>query len=186
MTTPSPASLFGGWKEDLTGLLAQISSDHAYIHLGKAFSIAIDLGSINGAYHVALTTPAAASGYIHYRQMSVGITTSANSCEFLMRGPITSYTGGSTYTPFNRNFNSSATTACVVKYGVTPTVGSAILIDNMQIGSSGNPNARSGGAGGGNDEIVLAPASIYLFTFTTGGATEVSFNCFWYEEERGI
>lgn len=172
--------------ERLTGYIATITSDHAYIHYGKAFSISLDLGSISSVYYVSLDTPANTVGYIHFRPGSAGITTDANSVEYKLYENPTSYTGGSAYTPFNRNRNSSTVSGCTVKYGVTPTLGSAITIDNLQIGSTGAPNSRAGGSGGGNDEIILKPSETYIFAFTPAGATNVSFNCFWYEETSGV
>lgn len=171
------------WVERLTGYLTTITSDHAYIHAGLSFSIALDLGSISSAYYVILTTPASSTGkYVHFRPSASGITTDANSVEFTMQENITSYTGGTSYTPFNRNRLSTNISSCVIKYGITPTVGSPVLLDTQQVGSTGIPGARHGGSTGGNDEIIFKPETTYLFTFTPGGATNCSFNTFWYEE----
>lgn len=178
-------NIIEGFKESLTGSLISITSDHAYIHKGKAFTISLSFGSISSAYYIVLETPAASVGYIHFRPLSATITTDANSVSYVMHEAITSYTGGTSYTPFNRNRNSSSVFGGVVKYGVTPTIGSAIQLDHMIAGTTGNPNSRGGGNSGGNDEIVLLPETKYLFGFTPGGATNVNFNVFWYQESYG-
>lgn len=169
--------------DNFTGFQAVIGSDHTYIHEGIAFSISFSLGSISGAYYIGLTTPA--SGYLHFRPMSTGITSSANSINYAMYEAL-SYTGGVAYTPFNRNRNSSTVSTATVKTNVTATPGSEIQLDNMVLGTSGNPTARNGGASsGGADEIILKQNTSYVFGFTPGGATTVKFNVFWYEETSG-
>jgi hypothetical protein len=168
--------------DKLTKQQSIMQADHTYIHAGIAFTIALDLGSISAAYHIAFETPAASSGYVHYRPGNAIIAADADSITFLMREGITSYTGGTAYTPFNRNRNHPNTSFMTVKYNVTPTLGTPVIIDTFIIGSTGNPASKSGGAGGSGEEIILKPSTIYLFTFTPGGATNVTFQNFWYEE----
>ncbi len=173
-----------GQADRFTNQQSVMQADHTYIHAGIGFTIALDLGSISSAYHIAIETPAASTGkYIHYRPSNAKVTTSADSVQYLLRENITSYTGGTVYTPFNRNRNNSNTSVTTVKYGVTPTVGTPVLLDIMEIGSTGRPAARSGGGGGSGEEIILKPDTIYLLTFTPAGATSVGFTDFWYEED---
>ena len=54
--------IFEGFREKLTGYLAYISSDHAYVHQGLAYTAIINSGSISAAYDIAFTTPTAADG----------------------------------------------------------------------------------------------------------------------------
>jgi hypothetical protein len=168
--------------DKLTNQQSIMQADHTYIHAGIAFTISFDLGSISAEYHIALETPAAGT-YLHYRPGSAKVTSDADSVHYRLREGITSYSGGVAYTPFNRNRNHSNASLVTVKTNVTPTVGSPILIDNEYLGSTGVLPARSGGGGGSGREIILKPSTIYLFSFNPGGATNVGFNNFWYEEE---
>lgn len=168
----------------LTNQQSVMQADHTYIHAEIAFTISFNLGSISAEYHIALETPAASSGlYLHYRPGSARITSDADSVHYRLREGITSYSGGVAYTPFNRNRNSTNTSLSTVKTNVTPTVGSPLLLDDEYFGSTGVLPAKSGGGAGSGEEIILKSDTIYLFSFDPGGATNVSFNNFWYEEE---
>jgi hypothetical protein len=168
----------------LTSQQSVMQADHTYIHAGIAFTISFDIGSISAEYHIALETPAASTGkYIHYRPGSAKVSSDADSVHYRLREGITSYSGGVAYTPFNRNRNNSTTSQVTVKTNVTPTVGTPILIDNEYLGSTGVLPAKAGGGAGSGEEIILKPSTIYLFSFDPGGATNVGFNNFWYEEE---
>ena len=159
-----------------------MQADHTYIHAGIGFTIAVDLGSISAATHIGFTTPAAGN-YLHFRPASAMVTTSADSVEYQLREGITSFASGSAYTPFNRNRNNSNTSGVTILTTTTPVIGSPTLLDTFYVGTAGNPATRSGGAGGGGEEIIFKPATDYLFTFTPAGATDVTFSVFWYEEE---
>lgn len=172
--------------EGLTGYVAQISSDHAYIHKGMAFTALIDTGSISSAYHVAFTTPTDASGkYIHWRP--IGITSSSNYVDITLKEE-TSYTiaGGTDVTPINRNRNSTATSAMQsFKAGVT-NAGTGTIIDLTGIGSTGGFFSLSGGADGANEELLLKPNTDYVLTITPSGVTTCNLKLFWYDEDGYI
>jgi hypothetical protein len=184
MLTNKLRSILIGMQEGLTGYMAVIQSDHAYVHASLSYTIALDAGTISSAYYVALETPTVASGKeIHFRPTGAGITTDANAVKYVLYEAPTSYTGGTAYTPFNRNRDSVQTSQSTVKYGVTPTLGTAKILDIAYIGTAGNPSARGGGqSGGGVDEIILKAETTYIFAFTPGGSTNASFTVFWYEE----
>lgn len=167
--------------DNKTGQQTIMQADHTYIHEELAFSVVLDMTAISSAYHIALETPSAGTE-IHYRPSSQGLSTDTAAIKFEFRGAITSYTGGDTYTPFNRYASSAKTSEVVVKYGVTPTLGTPTLYDLDYIGTAGNPVSRTGGTGGGGDEIILKPDSIYLWTITPSAETNAGFKVFWYEE----
>lgn len=178
------SNILMSFKEGLTGYMAVIQSDHAYVHKSLAYTISLDLGNISSAYYIALETPAASTGKeIHFRPTGVGISTNAEAVKYVLYEGPTSYSGGTVYVPFNRNRDSVQVSKSTVKYGVTPVLGSAISLDNAHIGTTGRPVARSGGAsGGGVDEIILKSDTTYIFAFTPTGETGCTFNSFWYEE----
>jgi hypothetical protein len=179
-------NLIGSEQRDrLTLAPLSISTDHNYIHRGKAFTISGKTASVAaGAQHVIrFTTPA--DKYIHLRPTSWATT--ANLGEFrIAQGSTTS--GGSAVTAYNRNHLSSLTPSATIIGGATMTVeGTIKLYDSCGIGGT---STRAGGAAGGEDnEIVLAPSTVYTFTFANVGATTATvfyFNLFWYEEDEGL
>ena len=162
-----------------------ISGDHAYIHQGKAFSA---MGSTslaaNASYGVTITTPAATTGFVHYRPALISSSASYIGIT-LLEAPTVS--GGTAGTIINRERNSAATSGAAYKYGVTYTSGGTVL-DMTSVGSGGNPPARSGGSLGGDVEIVFKPETTYIVLINnpSGGATTtVIWNLFWYEETMG-
>jgi hypothetical protein len=174
-------------SESFTKFPAVIQTDHAYIHAGIGFTMAIDLRIISVATYIGLTTPASSSGYLHFRPGSTNVSTDTAAVEYVFYEDVTSYSGGTAYTPFNRNRNSSKTSGATILSGTTPVLGTPLILDVARYGSAGSPAARSGGSGsGGNDEIILKPSTDYVFAFTPAAATSVTFNAFWYEEVEGI
>ena len=171
-------------QEDLTKYTATISSDHAYIHDGIAFTSIINTGLISAAYDIAFTTPTVASGkYIHWRP--IGISSSADYVNATLREG-DSFTSGATVTPINRNRLSSNTTSMqtfVQGATVTPT-GTIIMSTGM--GTDGNPRSQSGGGAGADEEIVLKQNASYVLTLTPSGATTCIMSLFWYEEAEGL
>lgn len=175
------ANIVQGWKEGLTGYIAQISSDHAYIHQGKAKTAIIDTGSISAAYYIGFTTPSVASGkFVHWRP--IGASSSANYVAVqLYEGD--SFSAGTAVTPINRNRNiATASTMQVFAKGVTATPAGTI-IQSAGIGVDGNAATRSGGGARADEELVLKPNTSYVMKLTPAGATTVKADLFWYEED---
>lgn len=179
-------NLIGAEQRDrLTNAPLAISTDHNYIHRGKAFTLSGKTGSIaaGAQYVIRFTTPA--DKYVHLRPTSWAST--ANLGEFrISQGSTTS--AGSALTAYNRNNISSKTSLVTILGGATMTVeGTSKLFDSVGIGGT---STRAGGAGGGEDnEIVLAQNTVYTFTFANVGATTATvfyYNLFWYEEDEGV
>ena len=168
-------------QEGLTKYKAVIGSDHAYIHKGLAFTAIISTGSISAAYRIAFKTPASAAGkYIHWRP--IGITSSADYVSIKLTEGDT-YTGGSDVTPINRNRTSSTVSVMqAFKTGVTSTPAGTV-IQATGIGTAGNPTAISGGGAAADQELLLKPDTVYVFTLTPAGATSCELELFWYEED---
>lgn len=171
-------------QEDFTGYTGVISSDHAYIHKGIAFTAVINAGSISAAYDIAFTTPTVASGkFIHWRP--IGVQTSADYVLATLREG-DAYSAGTAVVPINRNRLSSDTTnmqTFVQNATVTPA---GTIIQQAGIGAAGNPASRSGGGSGAEQELVLKQNTDYVLTLVPDGATTVTLSLFWYEESMGI
>jgi hypothetical protein len=173
-------AIFNGMTERLTGYLGVIQSDHAYIHEGWAFSAFIAAGSISGAYDICFKTPLASENkFIHWRPTA--ITSSAQYVAYQLTEGET-YTDGGAVTPVNRNRNSKKTSLMQAFVSNATCTPAGTVIDFGGVGSTGTPQAQSGGAGGSEHELVLKPDTIYAFTVTPAGATTVSVQLFWYEE----
>jgi hypothetical protein len=171
-------------QEDLTGYTGIISSDHAYIHDGIAFTAIIEVTGVSAAYDIAFTTPTVVSGkFIHWRP--TGITSSANYVDIKLREG-DAYTGGTTVVPINRNrlaVNTSDMQTFVTNATVTPT---GTVIQQTGIGTAGNPVAVAGGGSGADQELVLAQNTDYVITLTPDDTTTVVLSLFWYEENAGL
>lgn len=171
-------------QEPLTGFLSEISSDHAYIHKGIAFTAIINTGSIDAAYDIAFTTPAEGTGkYIHWRP--TGITTSADYIQVDLRQGDT-FSSGSAVTPFNRNCNSLNTSLITTMVKGATATPAGTLKQSFGVGTSGNAASRAGGGAGANEELVLLPGTNYVLTVTPDSATTCIATLFWYEEDRGL
>ena len=184
MNSPRLTEILEAGQEHLTGFQASISSDHAYIHDGKAFTAIINAGSISAAYDIAFTTPTVASGkFVHWRP--IGIQTSADYVLATLREG-DAYTDGTAVVPINRNrISSSVTTMQTFVQGATVTP-SGTIIQQAGIGASGNPASRSGGGASADQELVLKQDTDYVLTLVPDGATNVTLSLFWYEEGAGL
>ena len=171
--------------ESLTGYMGAISSDHAYIHRGMAYTAVVNTGSISALYKISFKTPTVASGkFIHWRPLC--ISTSAEYCQIdLYMGD--TFSGGTTVVPTNRNDNSDNTSAIqTFAKGTTVTL-SGTLKKSCGIGTTGIPTATSGGSGGAADqELVFSPNTSYSLGITPAGATTCIFEFFWYEAPQGL
>jgi hypothetical protein len=174
--------------ESFTSAFKMVTTDHAYIHAGIAYRVMGKTVSLaaGAKANVALTTPADTVGYAHMRPAAFAST--ANILEVRVTEGET-ITGGSVITPVNQNRNSSRVSAVVAKSGVTVTP-AGLNVGTYSIGSGGAPSVpRSGGGFGQDNEILLKPATTYVFEFENIGsstATVAYYNLFWYEEKRGV
>ena len=170
-------------QEKLTGYQGSISSDHAYIHKGIAFTAFIDIGTISSVTRIGFKTPSVASGeYVHWRPL--GISTSTAYVKAVLTEGDT-YTGGTATPAVNRNRNLAATKLTNMqdfKKGVTSTpAGTVIALAGL--GSAGNPFSRSGGGSGADEEILLIHNTNYVLSLTPEASTSVLLTLFWYEED---
>lgn len=170
------------FQERETKYCGVISSDHAYIHKGLAYTAFISIGSISAAYDICFTTPNTASGkLIHWRP--IGITSSADYVSWQMTEGET-FTGGTATTPRNRNRNfadDSKMQAFVYNATCTPA---GTVVDIGGVGTSGIATAKAGGQSGADEELLLLPDTTYCLTLTPDGATVVTLKLFWYEENE--
>ena len=172
-----------GIFEPLTGYVAQITSDHAYIHKGIAYATAVNTTLLgNATKYLTITTPAGSSGYIHFRPTTVSTTASGVSVSFFEGA---TFTGGNTVTPRNHNRNVADTSIASVKADASVTVDGTLLF-NFSVGSA--TRRSSGGSGGADDEILFKPNTDYCLKITnlTSTDTQIFNTFFWYEEENGF
>ncbi len=174
--------------DKFTGFLAQVTSDHSYIHDGIGYALSGASASISaaGTWVLSITTPASNDAYVHFRP--TGISSSANTLQMRIAEGST-VTGGSAATPQNRNRNSKRKPLVTVATGVTLSAEGTIL-DYTQVGSGASASSSRGGGGNGSDEEwVLKPSTVYSFRFENIGATTATvayYSLFWYEETEGV
>ena len=74
-----------GGNEAVTGDVAVISTDHKYIHNGEAFTLSVVTDSLaagTGVEKTRFKTPAATTGYVHARPISISSTANLIKVEF--------------------------------------------------------------------------------------------------------
>lgn len=176
--------------DGLTKFNISMESDHAYIHKGKAFTVAGITGSISagGTYKFRFKTPNPNDPnviedrkYIHWRPARIdGISTGVTF--ELYESPTAS--GGSAANVFNRNTNINTPTQMqVFTAGATVSGGTLKQIIGGGTGSTGSAN--SGGGGGAQQELVLKANTDYAIVLTNRSgstATLITYEFFWYEE----
>jgi len=171
-------------QEGLTKYQGVISSDHAYIHKGQAFTYIYQASDISSAVIIAFTTPSVESGkFVHWRPLS-GYTSNAGITVVMTEDE--SFTGGADVSGsiYDRNRGIDNTSEMqAFASGVTATP-SGLLLQAGGSGSGGSVQSRAGGSGSGeNEEIVLKTDTTYLITITPSASTDVITQLFWYEEE---
>ena len=170
--------LGGFLRERVTSGFPVITTDHALIHEGLAYTLSATASISNGATHsVELAIPAGV--YVHFKP--VGVTASGGPVTITLVEGSTS-TGGSAATPSNRRRISPVASRLTCKTGVTASGGT--VIDTALIPSATQGNNRLGAGTGAAEEFVLNPGTTYSVQFANaaGNATTIGYQLFWYEE----
>jgi hypothetical protein len=167
------------YREAVTNGFPVITTDHAFIHEGIAYTLS-GTATVSGSWSLSFTTPA--TGYIHFKP--AGISAAGGPVVVtLLEGP--TFTGGSDATPRNRNrvisSPDSSTVAC--KTGVTPSGGT--VINTLFIPGATSGSQKVGASTEAAEELVLDQATVYVLTLTETATGDVvcGYDLFWYEEE---
>lgn len=165
-------------RESVTSCMPVITTDHAFIHEGIAYTLS-GSATVSTSWSISFETPA--TGYVHFKP--VGVSASG--------GPVTvtlvegaTYTGGVAATPRNRNrlgsTPDSSTVTC--KTAVVPSGGTTIA--TLYIASATQGSQRLGAATGAAEEFVLKQNTTYVLTLaeTATGDVVCGYDLFWYEE----
>lgn len=180
------AAIIEGARDKITGGLTQITSDHRYIHEGRAFSYLGTTGSLDpdAKYAITIKTPIDTSGvYVHLRPAKFSATANTMSMT-IAEGSTTA--DGSVAATFNRNRNSNTAAKVILTAGVTVSAAGTMIARDV-VGGGSNPSNNEGGAGGANQELILKPDTLYSIEIANIGETTKStgyFELFWYEEAK--
>jgi hypothetical protein len=171
-------TLGGMLRERVTSGFPTITTDHAFIHEGIAWTLS-GVVEVDAAYSIAFTTPA--TKYVHFKP--VGIAASGGPLTVtLVEGP--TFTGGTDGAPRNRNRLGETPDAnpMATKLGVTPTGGTTIA--TLYVPSATQGAQRLGGAAASAEEHVLKRSTVYTINFaeTSAGNVFVGYDIFWYVE----
>ena len=172
-----------GFEESLTGFCAGITSDHAYIHQGLAFSLPFNTGSLNAAasYKLSLMTPGAGT-YIHFRP-AVFASTANHATMKIYEGSVNS--DGTAVWPFNRNRNSTNVSAVTCKAGVTATLPGITGLTATAGGGFTNQPAGDALEILSDNAADIAPLSITIYGTKTGATTTVTTETIALDAEDG-
>ncbi len=166
--------------EWVTRAFRTITSDHAAIHAKEGFGISGIFSAVaNGVtVNYAFKTPTVASGKVIHLKY-VDIQAAANKVRVdLYEAPTAAPTVGSDLAVINRSRLNTppASVMQAVKAGMTLDLTGATMLETSQY-VAGAPRPL-------DIEFMLKPDTWYIRTLTnsTGGATDISFFEFWYEE----
>lgn len=161
-----------------TGALNIVDYAHHEVHGGSHYYAYVD-ATIQNTENIAIavTTPDTTK-WSHL----LWVFNSSDVAIFDVLEDVTSFAGGSAFTPFNNDRNSSKTSGNTVLTGVTgvdaitPTGGTEIFEDTLKAGF------KQGETGGRDSEIILKQNSNYLFRLTSGAnSNTLSLVLEWYE-----
>lgn len=170
--------------ERVTDGFPVITTDHALIHEGKAFTVAGTMAILNNKTG-ALMFATPATGYIHFKAASIAsdVAVTVSFMEGYEEGVGDTV---SVITPPNRNRLSATAATAVVKGGtdVTPIAsGAQVTLITARVGAN-QPAYKVGGAISPAEEWVLAQGRDYIVAIAnaSGSTANVSYDLFWYEE----
>jgi hypothetical protein len=157
-----------------------VDVNHQRNHDGRAFfayklyPVASKLAA-SASIDIVMASPA---GY--FPHISVEAFCQGDAEFYIYEG--TSTTGGTSFTPINRNRNYSVSNPSQVAMVINPTVGSlGTELDGQLV--PGGVGKKSGGGDSGSLEYVLKPLTNYLFRLTNVNGTShaASLTLEWYE-----
>jgi len=157
-----------------------VDVNHQRNHDGRAFfayKIAPDSAPLaaNASIDIVLASPSGVFPHVTVDGMCMG-----DAELYIYEGAST--TGGTAFTPINRNRNYAVSNVSQVAMVINPTVTSVGTEIDAQIVPGGSGKKSSGGAAG-SLEYVLKPLTNYLFRLTNvnGTAHAASLQIEWYE-----
>ena len=157
-----------------------VDVNHQRNHDGRgyfAYKIAPDSAPLASAasINIVLASPSGVFPHVTVDGMCLG-----DAELYIYEGAST--TGGTAFTPINRNRNYAVSNPSQVAMVINPTVTSVGTEIDAQIVPGGRGKKSSGGAAG-SLEYVLKPLTNYLFTLTNvnGTAHAASLQIEWYE-----
>jgi hypothetical protein len=150
---------------------------HHEIHAGSTFKVPVcdQLLADDGTLNIMVTTP----NTTKWGHMIWDASCGGNAVVRLTKNPTTS--GGSSFTPINKNMNSATASTVTVKTGVTVTDDGTVLDCKIVPGGTGG-NASGGGAEV-RDEWIMEQNQIVLLQVSNiaGSAKPTSLAMEWYE-----
>jgi hypothetical protein len=179
--------IMADFREDITGGVRAITTDHASIHLGWGYSIYASFANVaNGNIrYIALTTPnvdETERPYVHLKFYDTWISNASGICELLENPSAVTKSGD--LTVMNRDRIKADEASSVVAITASDITGGTVL-ELLRFGGGGTgPQGRSGGDRSIDIEWVLKPNTTYVFriTNTSGSEADIGFWAFWYEE----
>jgi hypothetical protein len=170
-------------KERVTNAQKAITTDHALIHDGNGYSLTGIFAAVanNAVVNYAFKTPTVASGkYIHLKYHEFSATANKIRAD-LYEAPTAAPTNGSAIVPVNRRRAGTVAASSMqsVKAAMDIVLTGATTLETQQFISE-YPRTL-------DIEFVLKPDTWYIRTLTnsTGGAADINFFEFWYEENNG-
>lgn len=165
--------------DKVTKSLKNITTDHSGVHEGRGFTISGIFSNVANAATVNFAFKTPASGKVIHLKHEEFWGSGNKIRTDLYQGPTNAPTNGTDLTAINRNRigTPAATAMQAIKSGMDLDLTGALNLETVQfgVGTAVRPL---------DIEYVLKPDTWYIRTFTnsTGGAADINFFTFWYEE----
>lgn len=175
---------FGVPQEAITGGLPVINTDHEAIHLGWGYSASHYAEAVadDAAILLEFTTPAASASYVHLKAYRPWCEGGLAKFEIIEAPTLT--TGSTAITPRNRRRTGTAPTSGVTVKSDPTSISAGTTIEGPTAFGGGGAGGGAGGNYVNDQELLLKPATTYLFRITNlaGAAKALGLWLFWYEE----
>lgn len=170
--------------ERVTGAHPVITTDHAAIHDGIAFSAVKKFASLAAGASAYLEFIVPAGAYVHFKPVSIQADGPKVTLQIIEAPTLT--TGTTAITPVNRRRVGTPTASLVTIHSDPSGISAGTIVDQDYIGggTGAGGSTVSGGMATNENEWPLKPATTYLCKVTNDGSAAVNVNVkvFWYEE----
>ena len=190
---------YNAFQERVTGAVANINTDHKYIHEGIAFKAHLEVGDLAAEATESYSLKTPPEKYLHFKNFkltSVGASVKVEIFRGTTANPLTIDSAGGVASELvgANNVNDASSLATGTEIKKTPTYVGAesgeVWDYIIAPGSSTNQfQSVSETSVSDNFEYVMKPDIFYVIKFTnlSGGggdaASDVGLDMFWYEED---
>lgn len=166
------------WVERVTTGFPVITTDHALIHRGIAYTLS-GVATVTDTYNIRLKTPS--DSYVHFKPTGISAAGGPAIVE-LLEG--VSGAGGTLLTPRNHNRVIDTPDQSGMICNENATITGGIVLATLLLPSTTSGSQRLGASVDAAEEFVLKKDTEYAIKITEAitGTIQIGYDIFWYEE----